>query len=39
MSESFLVLFNSQGVNVISSKADRNIITYEVDWEAFLPKK
>ena len=38
MSESFLVVFNSQGSNVISN-ANRNSITYNVNWGAFLPKK
>ncbi len=38
MPESFLVLFNSQGSNVIDN-TNKNKVIYEVDWEAFLPKK
>lgn len=38
MSESFLVLFNSQGTNVITN-TNRNQVVYEVDWESFLPRK
>ena len=38
MSASFLVVFNSQGANVVSN-ATRTNITYNVNWAAFLPTK
>jgi hypothetical protein len=38
MSESFLILFNSQGSNV-QSNSDRSNITYFCNWGAYLPKK
>ncbi len=39
MSESFLVLFNTQGSNVVNNDFTKGIFTFKVDWEAFLPKK
>jgi hypothetical protein len=38
MSESFLILFNSQGSNVINN-ADRSNVTYFCNWAGCLPKK
>ena len=38
MGERFLVLFNSQGKNVINS-SDLNFVQYDVNWGSFLPKK
>ena len=38
MSESFLVVFNSQGSNVIDNSS-KNAVQYNVNWGAFLPKK
>jgi hypothetical protein len=37
MSESYLVLFNSQGANVINNSSVNNV-SYNVNWGAFLPK-
>ncbi len=38
MPESFLVLFNSQGSNVINS-SNINAVVYDVNWDSFLPRK
>ncbi len=38
MPESYQVIFNSRGANVINN-ANRNVIQYNVNWGAFLPKK
>lgn len=38
MPESFQVIFNSQGTNVINN-ANRNAVVYNVNWTSFLPKK
>ena len=36
--EKFLILFNSQGGNVVNN-SNLNSVTYDVDWAAFLPSK
>ena len=38
MSESFQIIFNSQGSNVLSN-TNRNAVRYDVNWGAFLPKR
>ncbi len=38
MSESFQVIFNNQGANVINA-ANINAIQYNVSWGTFLPTK
>ena len=37
MSESYLVVFNSQGANAINN-ANRNAVVYNINWGSFLPK-
>ena len=38
MSESFQIIFNSQGSNVLSN-TNRNAIVYNVNWGGFLPRR
>jgi hypothetical protein len=38
MPESFQVIFNSRGTNVIN-RPDNNNVVYNVNWGAFLPRK
>lgn len=38
MSESYLVVFNSQGANAVNN-ANINAVVYNVNWGSFLPKK
>lgn len=39
MAEAYSVIFNSQGTNVVVNNANNTSITYNVNWNAFLPMK